>query len=74
MKKSRYDSDNNFPERNYMARFDPGDGNATELVPMRPAAPQGYCGYQGYTGPSGVYPEDHRRSQPDTYARNGDAK
>ena len=41
-----------------MARFDPGDDNATELVPMRFPAPQGYSGYQGYPGPSRGYPED----------------
>ena len=70
---SRYDSDDNIPERNYMARFDPGDYNATELVPMRPPAPEGYSGYQGYPGHSRGYPEDDRGSQPDTYARNGDA-
>ena len=70
---SRYDSDNNIPERNYMARFDPGDDNATELVPMRPSAPQGYSGYQGYPGHSSGYPEDKRGSQPDAYARNGDS-
>ena len=35
-----------------MARFDPGDDNATELVSMRPPAPQGYSVYQGYPGPS----------------------
>ena len=69
---SRYDSDNNTPERNYMARFNSGDDNATELLPMRPPALQGYSGYQGYSGHSRGYPEDNRGSQPDTYARNGD--
>ena len=73
LKMSRYDSDNNIPERNYMARFNSGDENATELVPMRPPAPQGYSGYQGYPGHSRGYPEYDRGSQPDTYARNGDA-
>ena len=64
---ARYDSDNYIPERNYMARFDPGD--ETEMVPMRPPAPQGYA------GPPRGYPDDETDSRRgDGYARNGDPR